>query len=231
MSEPLSPAAIEEIVDSSLRSLWEVVNQLARLRPPSSREFRVSIFGSARTQPGDPIYAQVRELARELSARGCTIVTGGGPGLMQAANEGAQLGDPKNERASIGIRIDLPFEQSANPFVEQAYTHRTFFSRLHHFARLSNAFIVVDGGIGTTLESLMIWQLLQVKHLENVPLVFVGPMWRDLVGWAKAHMLGRATPLANAGDLDLPVCVEDAAQALRVIDAALEAHRRAAKAG
>ena len=181
-------------------------------------ELRVTIFGSARIQPGDAVYAQVRDLARALSARGCTIVTGGGPGLMQAANEGAQLGDPDNERASIGIRVDLPFEQGANPFVEQSYTHRTFFSRLHHFARLSNAFVVVDGGIGTALESLMVWQLLQVEHLQGVPLIFVGPMWRDLVAWAKHHMLGKATPLADEKDLDLPVCVEDGAQALAVLE-------------
>ncbi|HEY3448422.1 MAG TPA: LOG family protein [Myxococcales bacterium] len=202
-----------------------MVNQLAKLRPPASDEFRVSIFGSARIKPGDPVYAQVRDLARELSARGCAIVTGGGPGLMQAANEGAQLGDPKNERASIGIRVDLPFEQRANPFVEQAYTHQTFFTRLHHFARLSSAFVVVDGGIGTALESLMVWQLLQVKHLEGVPLIFVGPMWKDLVGWAKKHMLGRATPLANEKDLDLPVCVEDGAQALAVLEKAMTEFR------
>jgi len=227
VAQPPVPIA-DEIVEKSLRGLWEVVNQLARLRPAASNEFRVSIFGSARTKPGDPIYAQVRELARELSARGCSIVTGGGPGLMQAANEGAQLGDPKNEHASIGIRVDLPFEQNANPYVEQAYTHQTFFTRLHHFARLSSAFVVVDGGIGTALESLMIWQLLQVKHLD-VPLIFVGPMWKDLVGWAKSHMLDKPTPLANAKDLDLPVCVDDAAGALAVLDKALAEFR--AKAG
>lgn len=220
MAETPCTANHDQIVEASLRSLWEVVNQLAKLRPPATDEFRVTIFGSARAKPGDPVYAQVRDLARELSARGCSIVTGGGPGLMQAANEGAQLGDPKNERASIGIRVELPFEQNANPFVEQAYTHQTFFTRLHHFARLSSAFVVVDGGIGTALESLMVWQLLQVKHLD-VPLVFVGPMWKDLVGWARKHMLGRATPLASEKDLDLPICVEDGAQALRALEKAM----------
>lgn len=229
MADASSTANQDQIVEASLRSLWEVVNQLAKLRPPADGEFRVTIFGSARTKPGDPVYTQVRELARQLSARGCAIVTGGGPGLMQAANEGAQLGDPQNERPSIGIRVDLPFEQNANPFVEQAYTHQTFFTRLHHFARLSSAFVVVDGGIGTALESLMVWQLLQVKHLD-VPLIFVGPMWKGLVGWAKAHMLGKATPLASEKDLDLPICVEDGAQALKVLEKAM-AEFRARKAG
>jgi len=231
MSDTPRGATPDEIVESSLRSLWDVVNQLARLRPAGDDEFRVTIFGSARTKPGDPVYAQVRELARELSARGCSIITGGGPGLMQAANEGAKLGDPDDKHASVGIRVDLPFEQSANPFVEQAYTHQTFFTRLHHFARLSNAFVVVDGGIGTTLESLMIWQLLQVKHLQDVPLVFVGPMWKDLVALARRNMLGRATTnLASEKDLDLPICVEDGAAALVVLDRALAQFReRAAK--
>ncbi|MBI5543888.1 MAG: LOG family protein [Deltaproteobacteria bacterium] len=218
---------VEEIVETSLRSLWDVVNQLARLRPPGGDEYRVTIFGSARTRPGDPVYQHVRDLARELATRGCTIVTGGGPGLMQAANEGAQLGAPDNPRNSIGIRVELPFEQSANPFVEQAYTHRTFFSRLHHFARLSNAFVVVDGGIGTTLESLMIWQLLQVRHLENVPLVFVGPMWRGLVTWAREHMLKPTPPLANCADLDIPTCVDSVAEALAILERSLAAHRSA----
>ncbi len=220
----------EEIVEASLRSLWQVVNQLARLRPPAEDEFRVTIFGSARTKPGDPVYAQVRGLARELSARGCSIVTGGGPGLMQAANEGAQQGDPDNQHQSIGIRVDLPFEQDANPFVEQAYTHQTFFTRLHHFARLSSAFVVVDGGIGTTLEALMVWQLLQVKHLEGVPLIFVGPMWKDLVTWAKKHMLREPTPLAGEKDLDLPICVEDGAGALAALEQAMAQFRERAGA-
>ncbi|MEI4926893.1 LOG family protein, partial [Klebsiella pneumoniae] len=91
------------------------------------------------------------------------IVTGGGPGLMQAANEGAaQVRAPERNR-SVGIRVDLPFEQEANPFVEQAYEHGTFFTRLHHFVLVSDAFVVVPGGIGTVLEMMMVWQLLQVR--------------------------------------------------------------------
>ena len=114
---------------------------------------------------------------------GCDILTGGGPGLMQAANEGAHSVDPKGLRRSVGINIELPFEQEVNPFVTQAFEHRTFFSRLHHFMIMSDAFVVTPGGIGSLLELSLAWQLLQVRHLYNTPLILVGKMWADLVEW------------------------------------------------
>src|SRR5262245_64933688 len=115
---------------------------------------------------------------------GCDIVTGGGPGLMQAANEGAAAAGAAERNRSVGIRVDLPFEQEVNPFVELAYEHKTFFTRLHHFVLASDAFIVAPGGIGTVLETTMIWQLLQVKHLDHVPLILVGKIWPGFVEWA-----------------------------------------------
>jgi uncharacterized protein (TIGR00730 family) len=212
------------IVDKALASLWQAANALSRLEPAEPPAYRVTIFGSARLEAQHPLYADVRHLARELAARGCDIVTGGGPGLMQAANEGAMEGDPDDRVRSIGLRVELPFEQGANPFVEDLYDHQTFFSRLHQFVRLSNAFVVVGGGIGTLLETALVWQLLQVGHATNVPLVLVGPMWRALVGWARAHMLASEPPLASPPDLDIPVCVEDAAEALAHLDPFLRAH-------
>ena len=151
-------------VEHALMNLWGVANDLSRIQPPRDR-YRVTIFGSARTKPEDPAYAKVVRLARRLTELGCDIVTGGGPGLMAAANEGHHLGDPHDEGESLGVRIALPFEQGANPFVETVYTHRTFFTRLHQIMRLSNAFVVVEGGIGTTLETLLVWQLIQVGHV------------------------------------------------------------------
>ena len=123
-----------EVIDRSLEQVWGVANELARIRPPSAR-YRVSIFGSARVKPDESLYKSVRALANKLSSSGCDIVTGGGPGLMQAANEGENLGDPTNKTRSIGIRVALPFEAGENPFVEAAYMHQTFFTRLHHFIR------------------------------------------------------------------------------------------------
>ncbi len=122
------------------------MNKLTRFRRSTRESFRVTIFGSARLKPGSPAYDAVKQLAAELAAMGCDIVTGGGPGLMQAANEGAASVDPTALGRSVGIRVDLPFEQTLNPFVGQAYEHRALFSRLHHFMILSDAFVVVPGG-------------------------------------------------------------------------------------
>ena len=117
----------------------------------------------------------------------------------------------------MGIRVELPFEQDVNPFVEQAFEHETFFTRLHHFVLASDAFVVVPGGIGTVLETLMIWQLLQVRHVDDVPLILVGKMWTGLVEWAKTSMLDPRLALANAEDLRIPQCLETADEAIAVV--------------
>jgi len=154
-------------------------------------------------------------MSAALSTLGCDIITGGGPGLMSAANEGAREGSGKGQ--NIGIRVELPFEQEVNPFVEQAFEHQSFFTRLHQFVLMSDAYIVAPGGIGTVLESMMIWQLLQVRHLHDVPLVFAGPMWHGLVDWARAQMLRPGFELANAADMEIPRCVDNADQAIAII--------------
>jgi len=174
-----------QVISQAVLGLWEVVNNLTRLRPTRRERYRVTIFGSARTGSDHWVYEAVRDLAAELTRLGCDIVTGGGPGLMQAANEGARMAGADVDRGSVGIRVDLPFEQDVNPFVTQMFEHRTFFSRLHHFVLVSDAFVVVPGGIGTVLETMMIWQLLQVRKLYNTPLILAGPMWADLVEWGK----------------------------------------------
>ncbi|MBE9028814.1 LOG family protein [filamentous cyanobacterium LEGE 11480] len=203
-----TPEPTFDHIQTALMELWGVINRLSQIPPPQCDRYRVSIFGSARLQPTDALYIDVKNLAQTLTTMGCDIITGGGPGLMQAANEGSVLGDPTDQQQSIGVRIALDFEQSTNPFVEQLYTHETFFSRLHQFVLLSQAFIVVPGGIGTTLETMMIWQLLQVRKLDNVPLILVGDMWGDLVTWAKQSMVEQATPqLASPADMQIPICV------------------------
>src|SRR5262249_15517728 len=140
-----------------------------------------------------------------------------GPGLMQAANEGAAAADAPERNRSVGIRVDLPFEQEVNPFVQQAFEHKTFFTRLHHFVLTSDAYVVTPGGIGTVLELMMVWQLLQVRHVENVPLVLVGKMWAGLVEWARSHLLTTQPPLANPEDMAIPRCVETADEAIALI--------------
>jgi uncharacterized protein (TIGR00730 family) len=220
---------VREIVKDTLFGLWATVNNLTRLRPSRNKRFRVTIFGSARTEPGHWVYEEVRTMCAGLSAMGCDIVTGGGPGLMEAANRGASEGDPDAAADSIGIRVHLPFEQSSNPFVEQAFEHGTFFTRLHQFVLMSDAYIVAPGGIGTLLETAMIWQLLQVRHLD-VPLIVAGEMWKDLVEWSRKHMLRPGFELAKAEDLAIPICVKGAEEAIAAIRPHFDEWKQASEA-
>jgi predicted Rossmann-fold nucleotide-binding protein len=113
--------------------------------------------------------------------------------------------------------VDLPFEQELNPFVLQAFEHRTFFTRLHQFVLMSDAFIVVPGGIGTVLELMMIWQLLQVQHVRETPLILVGTMWEGLLDWAKSSLLTTEPPLVSMQDVDIPQCVQSGEEAIVLI--------------
>lgn len=199
---------------------YRLISWLDRKAPLEKRYFRVAIFGSSRIQPEDAVYVQVRELAKKLSFMGCDIVTGGGPGLMQAANEGARAGAYRYKTRSFGLTILLPMEEQPNPFLDEVAQHSTFFSRLHQFIRLSHAYIVMDGGIGTTLEALMVWQLLQVQMLRDRPLIFVGPMWRGLRDWMERQVVqpGRA----SAPDLEIAHWVDTVDEAVEVVTLALE---------
>ena len=205
---------VKEIVRTTVLDLWKVVNNLTRLKPAKRARYRVTIFGSARAKPGTFVYDEVKRLAAAFASFDCDIVTGGGPGLMQAANEGARA---SGAVGSLGIRVELPFEQEANPFVQEVFEHETFFTRLHHFVIASDAFVVVPGGIGTVLETLMVWQLLQVRHVENVPLILVGRMWKGLVDWAGTSMLDPRLALANPQDLQIPQCVDTADEAIALL--------------
>jgi len=206
--------AVKKVLVDSVLGLWDVVNNLTRLKPSHRDRYRVTIFGSARAKPGTVAYEETKRAAKMLAELGCDIITGGGPGLMQAANAGVDLA---GEAKSMGIRVDLPFEQEVNPFVELAFEHKTFFTRLHHFVLASDAFIVAPGGIGTVLETMMIWQLLQVHHLERTPLIMVGKMWPGLIEWVRDAMLSFETPLINPADVDIPVCVSNADEAIAII--------------
>lgn len=208
--------AVKQVLVRTVLGLWDIVNDLTRLRPTKQERFRVTIFGSARAQPGTFAYDEVKRVAAALAELGCDIVTGGGPGLMQAANEGAAMHDATRAH-STGIRVQLPFEQDVNPFVGQAFEHKTFFTRLHHFVLTSDAFVVAPGGIGTVLELMMVWQLLQVRHVREVPLILVGKMWSGLIDWARTQLLTTDPPLASADDIALPRCVKTADEAIAIL--------------
>lgn len=208
--------AVKEIVIDSVFNLWKTVNNLTRLRPSKREHYRVTIFGSARAEPKSFAYEQVKSLAKSLAEMGCDIVTGGGPGLMQAANEGATEGGQAHRSESIGIRVELPFEQTVNPFVKVGHQHETFFTRLHHFVVASDAFVIVPGGIGTTLEAMMVWQLIQVGHIrKDTPLIFVGKMWDGLLEWGRKEFL--QLKLTNPEDLDIPHCVGTPEEAVAIL--------------
>jgi hypothetical protein len=209
------------ILDKAIYQLWETINDLDQIQPERVEHYRVSIFGSSRIRRGDPIYEEVKKLSTDLAKLGVDIVTGGGPGLMEAANAGAVEGQLETKSRSFGLAIHLPTEEGANPFVDKVFRHRTFFSRLHHFIRLSSAFIVMPGGIGTALELFMAWQLLQVKHMKEHPLILVGTMWPGLIEWMRATMVERG--LVSPSDFDAIKVVGSSDEATAIIR---ESHER-----
>ncbi|HEY7213728.1 MAG TPA: LOG family protein [Thermoanaerobaculia bacterium] len=206
--------------DRTILSLYRLISWLDRRAPIEKRYFRVAIFGSSRIETENGAYSRVRELAQKLSFMGCDIVTGGGPGLMRAANEGARAGAYHYKTRSFGLTILLPMEEQPNPFLDEVAQHSTFFSRLHQFIRLSHACVVMDGGLGTTLEAMMVFQLLQVGMLKDRPLIFVGPMWRGLRDWIEREIVERG--LASPGDLNVAFWVDTVDEAVAVVTRYLE---------
>ena len=162
--------------------------------------FRVSIFGSAQTSKGDELYCDVYELAKQIGNLGFDIVTGGGPGLMEAANAGHQAGARDNEARSIGLTIKLPFEAVPNKHLDIKQDFDRFSNRLDTFMVLSQVCIVTPGGVGTCLEFFYSWQLTQVNHICNIPIILYGDLWPGLVKWLEEFPLKRG--LIGSHDMD-----------------------------
>ena len=156
---------------------------------PYAHHFRVAIFGSARITKNDPAYQQIYELAKLIAAENIDIVTGGGPGIMDAANSGHQDGRKNTNCYSIGLNICLPDEQKPNLHLDIKKEFHRFSKRLDTFMNLSNAVIVAPGGVGTLLEFAYTWQLLQVKHIANIPIILLGTMWEEFLKWVHQHPL------------------------------------------
>src|SRR5881227_3092463 len=146
----------------------------------------VAVFGSARVKPEDPAYAAAVETARLLAKAGFGIITGGGPGIMEAANKGAQEGG----NLSIGCNIELPFEQAPNPYLDISLDFRYFFVRKTMFVKYSNAFIIFPGGFGTMDELFEALTLIQTKKVSNFPVILYGSKyWEGLLNWIRVTML------------------------------------------
>jgi uncharacterized protein (TIGR00730 family) len=180
---------VRKFLSKKIQQLNDIVADLDSLVTELGSEFyRVSIFGSARIKPDTDEYKQVYTLAKELSRKGVDIVTGGGPGLMEAANLGAKEGGNLHSR-SFGLHIELPFETDTNSHLDVKYHHRRFSSRLDEFMRISHAVVVTPGGIGTLLELFYTWQLMQVNHIAPRPFILLGPMWEGLLDWMEKYPL------------------------------------------
>ncbi len=172
----------------------------------------VTIFGSARTHPNDPQYKAAQETARLLAKEGFAIITGAGPGIMEAANRGAKMGGGK----SIGCNIELPFEQGANPYVDTLINFRYFFVRKTMFIKYSNAFIIFPGGFGTLDEAFEALTLIQTGKISQFPLILFGRhYWAGLIRWIQARMLGEQK--VSPGDIDLMIMTDDPAEACRIV--------------
>lgn len=187
------------------------------LRTLEDTNFRVSIFGSARIKPQDPVYRQVFSLAQGLSERGIDVVTGGGPGLMAAANRGV-LAAKRKRSQSYGLPLDLPhLVEPENRHLDVKSAHKRFSSRLDEFIRLSHAVVVAPGGIGTLLELMYVWQLLQLRTVEPRPMVLLGKdYWSGLLDWVRQRPLDAG--LVDARDLDNVQVVDHPEEALAILD-------------
>jgi uncharacterized protein (TIGR00730 family) len=214
----------QSVIEEARQRLQQLLDEYqvveAELRRLEDAEFRVCIFGSARISDQHPTYRDVYRLARSLAKLGVGIVTGGGPGLMEAANRGVR--DARNDASkSYGLPIDLPaLAEVPNGHLDIKSQHKRFSSRLDEFMRLSNAVIVAPGGIGTLLELMYVWQLLQVGMLERRPVILLGKeFWDGLLDWMKTQMLAKA--YIGAHDFESVQVVDSPKEAVTVIRAEL----------
>lgn len=178
-------------------------------------DFRIAIFGSARIKKNDVIYKNVFRLAEKIGHHGFDVVTGGGPGLMEAANAGHEKGDPKHKSDSIGLVIKLPWENKGNKHLDIQKSFQKFSNRLDNFMALSNVVVVMPGGIGTCLELFYTWQLIQVKHIHPIPVILLGNMWEKLIDWVKKYPLKHK--LISPENLDHIYTAKTPKQALDII--------------
>lgn len=211
--------ALKPIDDSELtHESWKIFQimgefvdgfeRLARVRPS------VSIFGSARTAKDDPIYKLTEEIAFKLSNEGFSIVSGGGPGVMEAANKGAFEG----KSPSIGVNIDLPHEQRANEYQDISLFFRHFFSRKVMFVKHACAYVVMPGGFGTLDELAEILTLIQTGKTRRIPVVLVhSPFWEGMIDWFKQSLLAAGT--ISEQDLDIFILADDADTVVEYIKA------------
>jgi len=181
-------------------------DRLAQIRPA------VSIFGSARTRPDQPYYKLTEEIARLLSDAGFAVISGGGPGIMEAANKGAFYG----KSPSVGLNIQLPHEQSNNPYQNISQSFQHFFARKVMFVKFANAYVVMPGGFGTLDELMEALTLVQTGKTRRIPIILVGTkFWGGMLDWFRSALLEEK--VIQPDDIDLVQLIDDPQQVVSAI--------------
>lgn len=209
------PASFDDRHDSDVWSIFKIMGEFVE---GYDKLFKigpcVSIFGSARVKEGDKIYEQARLTARKITDQGFGIITGGGPGVMEAANKGAQEGDGK----SVGLGISLPFEQGVNDFVDPEYVinFNYFFARKVMFVKYAQGFIVFPGGFGTLDEFFEAMTLIQTGKITRFPVVLIGKKyWGGLIDWMKETLIKNGT--ISPEDVNLFHLTDDYEEAVEIV--------------
>ena len=205
---------IPELIDpqalytSNGQEAWRLLGIMAEFQLATDRmrgiRPAVSMFGSARIKAGHPYHDKARTIARKLSDAGFSVISGGGPGLMEATNQGAHAG----RSPAIGLNIMLPHEKSGNPYQDISLTFRYFFARKMMFVRFASAYVVLPGGFGTLDELSECLTLVQTGKSRRIPIILVGaPFWSGLIDWFREKLVGEG--MIGAEDLDLMKIIED----------------------
>jgi uncharacterized protein (TIGR00730 family) len=217
------PAFLDSDPWRSLRIMAEFVEGFDAL---AGVENAVTIFGSARTKEGDVYYEKARELAGLLAREGFAVITGGGPGIMEAANRGCH----EAGGFSIGCNIELPHEQAINAYVDLGVEFRYFFARKVMFVKYADAFAIFPGGFGTLDELFESLTLIQTGKIKHFPVVMIGTeYWTGLLDWLRAEVVSRGA--MDAADMDLLLCTDDMNEACRWLTAGVVQRAKAGRVG
>jgi uncharacterized protein (TIGR00730 family) len=216
-------ADVNRATAKKARESWHMLTIMAEFIESSERlaELRpaVSIFGSARIKPDDPYYQKTVDIARRLSDAGLAVISGGGPGIMEAANKGAFEG----ASSSVGLNIELPHEQAANAWQDISLTFRHFFARKVAFVKYADAYVVMPGGFGTLDEFTEVLTLIQTGKSRRIPVILVGTtFWKGLLDWFQDKLVGDG--MIDPKDMNLVQLIDEPAHVVEAIFAFYEAH-------
>ncbi|MCH8067427.1 MAG: LOG family protein [Nanoarchaeota archaeon] len=189
--------------------------------------FRIAIFGSARIKKGQQRYNLIYNLAKEIAEQGIDIVTGGGPGLMDAASRGHHAGRKNKNIYTVGLTIHLPKEQKQSYHLDVKKDFHKFSKRLDNFIHLSNVVVVAPGGVGTMLELMYVWQLVQVKYSCRIPIILFGDIWKDFIKWIKNGPL--KNKFLDEEDLELLYLAKNSDEAMKLIKLSYEEYKKGSK--